>query len=212
LGGGGGGGAVEGGNGGMDAVVGEDKLVWGCGGVVTGVQRWQVLTVVEEMAAFWENSRGNLIMAEILYRRALELSEKEAHPHYQAAAAKHRLALAKIGWEMTGNFSAADMLLRDVIEGVRAAAGGGAGGAGGVGNDMGWRVNEVEFRNLELEALAQRAVWKEEVCVCVCVGGGGVTPAYSFFMHTHTHTNTQHTRVFVCIYIHVGVSCLCMRS
>jgi len=71
-----------------DGVKGETRLNWGLGGEVRGVQRMQVLNVVEEMARFWREAHGDLFMAEILHRRALELCLTEVHPYYVTAAAR----------------------------------------------------------------------------------------------------------------------------
>ena len=71
-----------------NGVKGETQLDWGLGGEVHGVQRMQVLEVVEEMARFWREARGDLFVAEILHRRALELCLTEVHPHYVTAAAR----------------------------------------------------------------------------------------------------------------------------
>ena len=44
---------------------GENELEWGLGGVVRGVQRAQVLQVVEGFAEFFAKGRGNLALAEV---------------------------------------------------------------------------------------------------------------------------------------------------
>ena len=72
-------GAVLGEHGQVDGAKGETQIEWGLGGVITGVQRMQVLGVVEEMARFWLHGRSDLFVAELLYRRALELCLVRVH-------------------------------------------------------------------------------------------------------------------------------------
>ena len=112
-----------------------------------------MLDVVEAMAEFWEESCSNLLVAEILYTRALELSETEQHPRYVESAARARLALAKLGWNLRFDLSVADHHIQEIVNIAQSAM--------GATEEMGWYNAECEMRDLVLEALLLRATLLE---------------------------------------------------
>ena len=88
---------------GVEALVettGETQVDWGLGGAVKGVQRWLVLDLLESLSEFYADVRGDVAIAEALYAQSLQVCGDEAHPRYRAAAAKCRIALAKILWQV----------------------------------------------------------------------------------------------------------------
>ncbi len=46
----------------------ETEIEWGHGGVVGGVQRWQVVDVMEECAEFYRDAKGDLLMAALFFQ------------------------------------------------------------------------------------------------------------------------------------------------
>lgn len=117
---------------------------------------WQVLDVVEAMAEFWEESCSDLLVAEILYTRVLELSETEQHPRYVESAARARLALAKLGWNLRFDLSVADSHIQEILNIAQDAK-------GATAEEMGWYNADCEMRDLVLEALLLRATILESV-------------------------------------------------
>ena len=108
------------------------------------------------MAEFWEESCSNLLVAEILYTRALELSETEQHPRYVESAARARLALAKLGWNLRFDLSVADSHIQEILNIAQDAK-------GATAEEMGWYNADCEMRDLVLEALLLRATILESV-------------------------------------------------
>ena len=105
------------------------------------------------MAEFWEESCSNLLVAEILYTRALELSETEQHPRYVESAARARLALARLAWNLRFDLSVADHHIQEIVNIAQ--------GAKGATEEIGWYNAECEMRDLVLEALLLRATLLE---------------------------------------------------